>query len=770
MLLNIPARDIVVRLSGITQKPVAVLDEVGNILALSENFTYKINPTEIRKSKKAIPVTAEGEKVGYVFLDADEKEIAKEGSILKALVELMLHQRLIFENVTAEDRKANKFIYDILHQADFDEKEILDMAKLYGMDIKKPKVALIVELGGSIRETLFSKDIRSDDKDAFWGRAKRTLAFSTESFYTRSKENIVAYIGSNRFVVLKDLGDKESLKENFSHMLKTLNSFQYVLKNEFRSEVTIGVGKYYPGVKGLRESFEEAYLSMSFGSQVWGKDKIYNFDRFGVVAPLINSHSSINFSKGMFESFSNEELKKTLDTFFDNNMSLTQTAKKLKIHRNTLIYRLDKINEILNLDPRSFDDAIQIRISMLFGDILNRKKKALLESIGKKVLEKAGKVFKRPIYLFDTSGKLINEAAERIVVKDFEQVRKGKEVTEERSGKYITFLPVSYDEEVVGMVAVIDKSEKDSKDFTHLAQGFVEVLIHEEFLVKNVYTANDLRSEFIKEILTGSSTKTTEEAIDQGDIVGVNLRPEYAVFILKIDKLFRDFVENKRLFDSEEIIDKFQKHLSSIEKEIAASFDEFAQDCIVYVGENKFIILKEIRKEGVNTVNSLGLIKEEGQKVFKALDREFPGKVSIGVGQFYPGVSGLRKSFEDANIALVLGERIVGANKVYHILDVAMFVGLLNNVDGARKNELAYQVLKDLFNDKDLLKTARAFLDCGMNLTDAAKTLHLHRNTLIYRLKKVKSLIGLDPIKFHDAIQIKLGLMMYATREPLLKV
>ena len=57
-----------------------------------------------------------------------------------------------------------------------------------------------------------------------------------------------------------------------------------------------------------------------------------------------------------------------------------------------------------------------------------------------------------------------------------------------------------------------------------------------------------------------------------------------------------------------------------------------------------------------------------------------------------------------------------------------------------------------------------------MNLTEAAKKLHLHRNTLIYRLNKVKNLIGLNPTSFHDALQIKLGLMVHSEQEVPLEV
>lgn len=371
MLTNTLAIELISRVSGITKNPIAILDLAGDVLAKTENFKYGSTNIDVKHSKKAIPLTVEGEKTGYVFMDAAAQVISDEGNIIKSMTELILHQKLILENITLEDRKINKFVYDLLHREDYEEGEAVAEARIYGFDLRLPRAVLLVDLGGEIKNTLYSENLSCNEKDSYWAKIRRSITYSTTSFYTRNKGNIIAYIGGSRFVIMKDLGDEENIKENFSHLLKTLNSFQAILRSEFRGNVTIGVGKYSPGVKGLKESYEEALVAMNFGEKVWGQDKVYSFDSFGVVAPLINSGKGLDFPKNIFEGFSNEELKNTLDVFFENNMSLTQTAKKLKIHRNTLVYRLDKITDNLKLDPRVFDDAVQIKLSMLFGDLIH---------------------------------------------------------------------------------------------------------------------------------------------------------------------------------------------------------------------------------------------------------------------------------------------------------------------------------------------------------------------------------------------------------------
>lgn len=85
----------------------------------------------------------------------------------------------------------------------------------------------------------------------------------------------------------------------------------------------------------------------------------------------------------------------------------------------------------------------------------------------------------------------------------------------------------------------------------------------------------------------------------------------------------------------------------------------------------------------------------------------------------------------------------------------------LANVSQQRKAELAHDILAPLLADEQLYKSVSTFLSHRLNLTEAAEALHIHRNTLIYRLEKTRQLIGLDPRRFDDALQIKLGLLFY---------
>lgn len=73
---------------------------------------------------------------------------------------------------------------------------------------------------------------------------------------------------------------------------------------------------------------------------------------------------TIYSTKNNKEKKINETLLETLKAFFDNNLSILKTAKVIYVHRNTLLYRLRRVKEITGLDPKKFDDAVQLRIAL----------------------------------------------------------------------------------------------------------------------------------------------------------------------------------------------------------------------------------------------------------------------------------------------------------------------------------------------------------------------------------------------------------------------
>lgn len=345
----------------------------------------------------------------------------------------------------------------------------------------------------------------------------------------------------------------------------------------------------------------------------------------------------------------------------------------------------------------------------------------------------------------------------------WEQAKKAAETGKaQKEGKDIYWIPLSWQKEVVAVCGVKGYKEYPEEE-EKLLKGLVEKIAYEQFIQEQLNKMIDPRSTFVKELLETDKIKSFEQAIDKGDILGINLRAPQAVIIIRTPGLFEQYHVKYKNLSEESMVIKVTEDCQKMMYKLSSAFQNYEKNIFACIAPDLFVSLKWVRGQ-VNTLNTIKFFKQKAEYMKEIVKKEIDIEPTIGVGQYYPGLAGLRKSFSDAKVALELGEKIWGGGKVYHIVDVGMLVALSKDINFERKCELAFQIMNEIFADDSLYKTVNLFLENDMNLTEAAKKLHLHRNTLIYRLDKIKKSIGLDPRKFSDAIQIKLGLILYSPK------
>jgi carbohydrate diacid regulator len=355
---------------------------------------------------------------------------------------------------------------------------------------------------------------------------------------------------------------------------------------------------------------------------------------------------------------------------------------------------------------------------------------------------------------FDITGKmgssLINEDA---IYRSAKKAASTKKPVKDSKG--VWWIPLCYNNQLVSVCGI--RSRGTAKTEERLLIGLLNEIAHEAFLEEKTSEMIDPKSNFVHELLEKEYIKTLSEAIDRGDILGINLRAKQAVMIIKAPGILTSN-HNKKQGESAAIASA--KDCARITSLFESAFEFHDQNVFACIEGDTFVCLKWAQGE-VNTTNSISFFRKKAKYLCDFIREKTGITPTISVGQYYPGISGLRKSYSDAKVAMEIGEGIWGTGGVYHIVDIGMFISLSQNLDFERKCELAFQILGPILTDEAMYKTVSVFLDNDMNLTTAAKKLHLHRNTLIYRLDKVKKEIGLDPRNFSDAIQLKLGLVLY---------
>jgi carbohydrate diacid regulator len=384
----------------------------------------------------------------------------------------------------------------------------------------------------------------------------------------------------------------------------------------------------------------------------------------------------------------------------------------------------------------------------------------LTSTVAHEIRARARTVLNREVIVADDSGTLLTgDTAGTIAVDALRACQEGRIVRAELDDNQISWCPFVYENRTVGAFGVIEEGVQVTPEAISLLQGLAEVIVHQQFLLDHVQPSEKMRASFLRQVLS-SNTIDADEAYRQADILQLNLRLPQAVMLVEISNLEKDIVGEGDL-TVEERENKIAAECSRIRELLLEAFQNNSGDIAAYLGKNQFVICKSIGGESLTTRNTARYLREKSDQLFKELDKALPKRtVTIGVGQYYPELGGLRKSYQEARLSLLVGIKVWGAGRVYHIKQVGMFVTLAN-VAQERKAELAHQILHPLLRDSQLYKTVQTFLNTGLNLTEAAEKLHVHRNTLIYRLDKTKKVIGLDPRVFDDALQIKLGLMFY---------
>ena len=162
-----------------------------------------------------------------------------------------------------------------------------------------------------------------------------------------------------------------------SDLEKLARSIVDTLSGEFYTRANVGIGTVIEGIKDLARSFKEAQIALEVGKVFDTEKSIVSYDNLGIArliyqlpTTLCETFLSEVFKHSSIDSLDQETLF-TIQKFFENNLNVSETSRKLFVHRNTLVYRLEKIKKITGLDLREFDHAIVFKIALMVKKYLS---------------------------------------------------------------------------------------------------------------------------------------------------------------------------------------------------------------------------------------------------------------------------------------------------------------------------------------------------------------------------------------------------------------
>lgn len=158
---------------------------------------------------------------------------------------------------------------------------------------------------------------------------------------------------------------------------KLSRSIADALSAEFYSNSQVGIGTTVVGIRDLSRSLKEAQVALEVGKVFDTEKDIVSYDNLGIARLIYQLPTTLCemflqevFKRGSIDSLDQETLF-TIQRFFENNLNVSETSRKLFVHRNTLVYRLEKIKKFTGLDLREFDDAIVFKVALMVKKYLD---------------------------------------------------------------------------------------------------------------------------------------------------------------------------------------------------------------------------------------------------------------------------------------------------------------------------------------------------------------------------------------------------------------
>ena len=335
-------------LKTITKVDLAVVDVEGVMVAKnSDRFEQNVEfVTEFAASPAGSQVLQgcqylkiyDEEDPVYVLLCGDSSEEYMIGKIAVSNI-----QNLITAYKERFDRNnffQNLILYNLLLV------DIYNRAKKLHIEIQKPRVVLLLEIPA--------------------GKENYAMEFLKSMFSAQSGDYVTA-VDENTLIVIKQVEAKDS----YAEVVEVAETTVAMMNTEAMINVRVAYGTIVEELKDVSKSYKEAKMALDVGKIFYAEKTVTAYSTLGIGRLIYQLPINLceMFIEEIFGGKVPEELDEetltTINTFLENNLNVSETSRQLYVHRNTLLYRLEKLEKYTGLDIRIFDDALTLKIALM---------------------------------------------------------------------------------------------------------------------------------------------------------------------------------------------------------------------------------------------------------------------------------------------------------------------------------------------------------------------------------------------------------------------
>lgn len=330
----------------------------GAILALNNHRTVEIDDAMADKLQGVkpginLPIMFQQHAIGVVGISGAPESIRNYAELVKMTAELIVEQADLMAQVQWNKRHREELVLQLIQSTHLNETQLNAIAQKLELNLDQPRVAAIVKVVPKHGETLSLEHLQQ-------------LVHLLEH---PERDNLVGIVSvsNNEVVVLKPITLTDDGWSRSKEQTRTNQLIRRVAKEEaFR--IRIALGDYFPTIQGIRHSYLSAKATLEAAPQT--KNDVLHYQDY-ILPVLLDGLKSDPWRyqqlqqpiQPLLDADNKGVLLKTLRVFFAQNCDLAQTCQALHIHRNTLRYRIEKIEKITSLSFSNLNDKTRLYLS-----------------------------------------------------------------------------------------------------------------------------------------------------------------------------------------------------------------------------------------------------------------------------------------------------------------------------------------------------------------------------------------------------------------------
>jgi carbohydrate diacid regulator len=381
MNLEPVAQNLVEKTSEIIGYPISITDEKGKIIGstdhsrlgiyhkvsvdiLKKNQAVSFEQKDVKQLKNVLPGVAtpilfNNKPIGVLGIVGDPQKVSKYAQLVKSHVEMMCYETFKQEMVFFESKTLDTFVQYLLHNTNKETSDhIMRYGEMLGYDMMIDRVCLIINIDSlsSIHSGEFGKFSLQNLQQELFEKVKY--------LFVDHRQDIISLLNLEDIIILKAVNanhDNQFIK-TLEHKLKKINQF---LNEKYNLEVSISLGNVANGADGIKESYENAIKAQWAGRKTHITPKIYKYNDWQITLELLTNQMTpyiintlLNSIKDLINHDNYPVLSSTFMTYCKCNMNLSESSRSMFIHRNTLVYRLERIGKLTSLNPYNFEHCL----------------------------------------------------------------------------------------------------------------------------------------------------------------------------------------------------------------------------------------------------------------------------------------------------------------------------------------------------------------------------------------------------------------------------